>query len=109
MAVYFKPIHSFPEQEMPQQNQFSSIMEKRLNDVRVQAFKGMQEMHISDEVASRVVFVINAHEISPNPSVRKEADKIILEIPLLFLIKKEKRLLLFGKTDYLGLIKKNMK
>jgi len=78
---------TLPDTEGNRQVNLPSILEDRLADVANQAFAGMREMNIPEKVSSRVMVLLNTNEISSNPNVKKQNDKIILEIPLLFLVK----------------------
>ena len=78
---------TLPNKEGNRQVDLPSILEDRLAAVAKQAFTGMREMNIPDEVSSRVMVLLNTNEISPNPNVNKRNGNIILEIPLLFLVR----------------------
>lgn len=62
---------------------------ERSQDVTIAALKGLSEMGVSKELSSRVEVHFCLDQILPSPSVRLEKDKIVLDIPLLFLLSRK--------------------
>jgi Zn-dependent protease with chaperone function len=62
---------------------------ERSEAVTIAALKGLTEMGVSNDLLSRVEVHFCLHQILPSPSVRLENEKIVLDIPLLFLLSRE--------------------
>lgn len=75
-----KNFYDFQDGDIPK------VIEKRMNKITQQIIEGMKEMGIPSEITSEVSVIFNFKDITPNPNAKKDANGIIVEIPLLFLI-----------------------
>lgn len=97
--------NSFSTLSNEQQNQTAFIkLNKRISNITTQIFQGMDEMEFDPSISSQVIINFNPNNFSASPFVSQQQNKIILEIPLLFLIEKED----LDLTSPTGLCLKNL-
>jgi hypothetical protein len=72
----------FQGQGLDFQDEGFSILNQRMIEISSGIFEDCKKLNIQEEI--QVLF--NIEDVTPNPHVRKNADTVILEIPLLFLI-----------------------